>query len=131
MLVLLIVPLIGCESESIEKLNQDQSRLNLENSITVDGGPCEDLQTFTKFVNYGSYDTDFTVYGTDGTILTSEFLTPQHSSDLKSITPTAKVTVVLRNSGYALRKTVSMKTCMLYTFAIDASNTFTMYKSEL
>ena len=46
------------------------------------------------------YDTDFIVYDSEGTILTSEFLTPNESSELKPITTNNKVTVVVKNSEY-------------------------------
>ena len=127
MLLLLTMSLIGCESEAIENVN-DQSR---ESSISTANGPCENLQALAKFVNYGSYETDFKVYDSDGVILTSDLLIPDNSSDLKPISTIDKVTLVISNSGTSIRKTLDLKSCMLYTFVIDAENAFRMYKSEI
>jgi len=131
MLVLFVMPLIGCESEPIENVNHDQSRLSFENSLTAEIATCESLQSFAKFVNYGSYVTDFQVYDSEANLLVREVLTPDNSSDLKPIPSVKEVTVVIRNSENTFSMTVSMNKCMLYSFTIDESETFTIYKYQL
>lgn len=130
MLTLIVVSFFGCETEEMDVIDQDQSVLNRD-SFSTNYGPCEESQSLAKFVNNGSYATDFKVYDSEGIILTSEFLTPRNSSDLKSISPGINVTIVSRNFEYTFSRTINMKKCMLYSFVIDASNNLNMYKHEL
>ncbi len=131
MLVLLIVSFIGCESEPINTF-ENQSRLNFADSPNVPLEPCENLQSFAKFANFGNQITDFILFDSAGDILIREYLSPFQSTDLLRISSSdEKLTVQIRNSGNSFRKTIGVQTCMIYTFMIDENNTVIIDKFEL
>lgn len=131
MLMLLMLPFIGCEAEPVDTVNPNQSRFNLESLAELPSGPCENAESFAKFANYGDFETNFIVYDSDGNVLSREFLSPNDFSGAKEINSNEKLTIKIRNSENSFRKTIGVSPCTIYSFVIDSRNNVITNKFEL
>ena len=127
-LFLLFLPFIGCDIESVDSMNSDQTR---DAALSSEAGPCDNFQAYVKFVNSGDLTTNFTVYDSNNDVITTENLLSNNSSDIKSMESNVKVHIMVRNPEFAFKKTISLKTCLLYTIQIDENNEFsTQYSPQ-